>query len=778
MQFFQKTFGGLLVIVLLMVALIYFRAPQIVTSPNNWLTGDTYDGFRSYAAMVYHIRHDSTYHHYEGMHYPYGDKTAFTDNLPLLSNSLKFLSQYFGDLSVYSAGALNIFLLSSIVLCAVFLFLSFRKMELPVWYAVPVSIGITMLSPQLFRLEAHYGLVAPFVVPMIFWLSLVFHRKKSVIISLLIGTVLFLVAQIHFYLFAIAAAFVLALLFFKSMFAFSRKAFIINGLHLFLQVFLPLILLQWFLQDNLDDRPTRPFGFFTYKAIWESVFLPVDFQLGRWIDEYVHKIPWFGREGVAYIGLVSVLFFIKEGIQKGLNRLFGNTYRSIPEEKHRFFLKSSFWAAFVALLFSFAFPFVLPGFEKIPEKLGIIAQFRSPGRFAWCFFYVFNIIAFYALFFQIKKLKKTSLQVMFFILIIGACLVEGIISAKDKVKLDLQPVPAMRTGFRLQDNAWLKAINLNEYQAILNIPYFHIGSENIWVSPSNKEVHRSMWLAAQTGLPIHSSFMGRTSVGQVIDQMQLMGEPYRRPEVLNHYKKDKNLLVFVHLPAYNNIKSRYKHFLKGLDLLYADEHIQVYHLSPETLENRIAEKNNQVVQDFTEADSSSLFKHDNYLTNDSLPKVFYQNFDQLQSEKIYRGSGALQCPGFPAQTIYDGHLPFQSSGEWYDLSIWVYMDGDLHPKTRMSIEEYQTGSPYILDKKEYELNKYFWAVEKGWVLCEFPFKLWRPDSRICIKIFNADKNDESIFVDELLIRPKASDFYKISDKELMYNNRWWARKLQ
>lgn len=773
MQLFRSTFGGLILVLLIMAAILFAKMPQLATSPNSWLIGDTYDGFRSYAAMVYHVRHDSTYQHFEGMHYPYGDYNAFTDNLPLVTNALKAWSNNFGDVSAYCGGTLNLFLLGAIILCAVFLFLSFKKLDLPTWYAVPAAIGITLLSPQWYRIEAHYGLAAPFVLPMVFWLSLIFHHKKRFSTSLLIGFVLFLVAQIHFYLFAISAAFILGLFFFKSLFAAQRKAWIINALHALVQIVLPLLILQWLLYDNLTDRPTRPYGFFAYKATWQSVFLPVKFQLGRWINEYLYRIPSFSMEGIAYIGIVPLLFLIKEFFQKTLNRIFGNTYFSIQEEKNRFFLKAVFWAASLLLLFSFAFPFTLPGLEKIPEKLGLLAQFRSLGRFAWCFFYVFNIIVFYALFFQIKKVKNLAWQRFFFALVLGACLLEGGIFVKDKVKLRLYPTPDQRADFRLEDNQWIKTINLDNYQAIVNVPYFHIGSENIWVSPRNKEVHRSMWLAAQTGLPIHSSFMGRTSVGQVLDQLQLIGEPYRDPVILDHYKNKKDLLVFVHLPAYKNVSARYRHFLKDLKLLYENQQIRVYHLPLDLFAQRINANQNGLKKEIRQLSDSLLYQHQGFQTTDSLARVVYQSFDQFPSEKVYRGNGAIQSSGSPVREIYDGHLPFQQSRTWYDLSLWVYMQGDLHPKTRLFIEEYQPGTPFIIDTQEIELNKHFRAIEDGWMLCEFAFRLWQPDSRFRIKIFNPDRGSQPIFVDELLIRPQKTIFYKKEATEFMYNNRWW-----
>lgn len=770
MQFFKKTFGGIILLLVLMTTILFVKAPKLFTETNDWLIDDTYDGFRSYAALVYHVRHDSTYSHYEGMHYPYGDHAAFTDNLPLLANSIKFISQNIRDISAYCGGILNLFLISSILLCALFLFLSFRTLKLPVWYAIPVATGITMLSPQLLRLTAHYGLAHPFTIPLTFWLCLLFHRSKSWGHSLLIAFVLFLIAQLHFYLFAISATLILSLLFFKTYFAFSRKAALINGVHLLIQIFLPFLLLQWMLSDELLDRPTRPFGFFAYKARWETVFIPIDFQIGRWVEAYLHKIPWYSREGMAYVGLIAVLFLGKELVLKLWNWFRGFEYQTLLPDEHRFFLKASFWAGALILTFSLGIPFVFPWFEHIPEQLGILAQFRSIGRFAWAFFYVFNIIAFYALYFQIQKIKKQGWQAIVYVLLLAVVLLESGIFLFDKIKLPLCPNPEIRKSFQKSDHAWVDTIGIDQYQSIVNIPYFHIGSENIWINPHDKEVHRSLWLSVLTGIPVHSSFMGRTSVGQVINQLELVAEPYRRPELLKDLPNQKDFLVFLHKKAYKMDGSKYGHFLEGLSVVHEDDEVIVYRLPLKTLLDRTQEKaakNRNLYQ------NKKLYKYDSVESTDSLPRFVYQSFDDQKTSKSYQGAGAFTASGFPEQTIYDGHLPFQESQSAYIFSIWGYMQGDLNPKMKIILEEYQTGTDYLFYRNEYELYKFFRSIDQGWVLGEFSFRLARGDSRIRIKVRNKSLGDRPVFLDELQIRPSKTDLYLQRQDTLMFNNRWY-----
>ncbi|MFT5167954.1 MAG: hypothetical protein ACI8P3_003193 [Saprospiraceae bacterium] len=771
MQFFKSTLGGLLAVFILMIAILFVRQPKLFTAPNSWLINDTYDGFRSYSALVYHVRHDSTYSHYEGMNYPYGDKAAFTDNLPLIANSVKFISQNIVDISDYCAGILNGFLLLSVVLCAIFIYLIFSTLKLPVWYAIPVAIGITLLSPQLLRIHAHYGLAHPFVIPLMFWMSLLFHKNKRWSFSFLIAFLLFLCAQLHFYLFAIGGSFIIALMAFKTLFAFDRKALLINGIHLFIQVILPLIILQWLMYDNVPERPSRPYGFFAYKACWESVFLPVDFQLGRWINEYVYKIPTFDREGIAYIGLVPVLFIIKETIRKLWSRVFKNDYHTIIPDENRFFLKAAFWACFVILLFSLGLPFIIPGLEDFYLKLGPLAQFRSIGRFAWVFFYGFNIIAFYAVYYQVQKIRKRGWQAIVYTILIAMLLAEGGVFLSDKVALKLWPNPEIREDFQKSDNPWLETIKVEDYQAILTVPFFHTGSENIWISLHGKEMHRSMWLSVQTGLPINSSFMGRTSVNQVINQLELIAAPYHRPQILDDLPNNKDYLVFLYKKAYEMFKGRYEHLLQNLQPLFEDDQIQVYRLSIEELKNRIAKQAIETRRDFS---NSHLYDFGMIKSTDSLRNFVYQNFDEQTAEKKYQGSGAYQQSGFPRSTLFDGHIPFQQTEKEYVFSVWAYVFGDLNPKVNVSLEEYQAGTNDIIYKQEYQLYKDYQAFDRGWMLSELSFRMKRPDSRLRVKVWNKDLGELPVFLDELQIRPKGVKLFLKDGKGM--NCRWYGEE--
>lgn len=772
MHFFKMTKGGLPILTGLMLMILLVRFPNLVTAPNSWVIEDTLDGFRSFAAAYFHVKHDSTYQHFEGMHYPYGDAVGFTDNLPLLANTIKFISNNLVDISDYIGGAINLFMLLSVLLCSVFLYLIFRHLGLPDWYIIPAAIGITMLSPQVERMGAHYGLAHPFVIPLIFYLSLLFHEKRDVRSSLLIAGSLFFISQVHFYLFAVGVLFLIALAGFKILFRFNKKEVIFTISHLALQVVLPYLALQYLISDTVADRPARPYGFLAYRSHWENVFLPVDFQIGRWIDHYIAEIRPMSSEGKAYIGIVACVFFFKEFFQHIRHLILKKPYHTIASADNRYFLKSAFWASAALLLFSFGIPFIFPGLEDWPYKLGPVGQFRSIGRFAWVFFFVINIIAFSALYFQLEKVKKNPLKISLFVLVLGALNFEGITFLFTKNKLNLFPHPELRDDFKRADNPWLDSIDISEYQAIIPLPHFHQGSENFWRISFGQDMHRTMWASVQTGLPITGAFLGRTSVSQTVNQLELVAEPYRLPEIFKDLPNDKAFLVFLHKKSYEIVWYRFNHLLYELPVIYEDEQIKLYQLTLDDIKSSIEKRKEKAAKQFEEL---KLFELGEIFSKDSTLNFVYRNFDEQNASKYYRGSG-FEGIAKNENIIFEGKIPNQQAAQRYVFSLWAYMKEDLYPKSKLVLTEINPDTGEELQKRDWMINNDFRSYDKDWALIDTPFELKSENSTIRFIITNEELEDRKIYFDELQIRPQDAQLFRQSGKELMFNNRFYDYK--
>ena len=378
------------VLITSLLVCLYF--PAVVKTLNTTVFTSGGDGLKSYYCYLYHIKTDSTELGFEGMNYPYGESIFFTDNQPFLSEAMRLLCKVFPALYNYSIAVWNGALLLSIVLAALFLYLILMELGLPLVISVLAGIGISMLSPQMGRMGAHFSLSYIFVIPMAIFLLLKFSKQQKFKYSIIMGFLIIWSGATHMYYIAFLA---MLIFLFWIFFAFGRPEVFSKWKtwlpHILIQLIIPVVIFELvvMISDHVTDRGQYPFGFLFYRAYAESVFLPADRHYG----EFLHKIinyRYINWEGYAYIGAVAALacaiFF-----GRAFPRLFKGRFRTGWMYDNNLFLTYLFWGSFLILLYSCGIPFIL-GLEGIVDYLGPIRQIRGLGRFAWVFYYSMNIL--------------------------------------------------------------------------------------------------------------------------------------------------------------------------------------------------------------------------------------------------------------------------------------------------------------------------------------------------------------------------------------------------
>jgi hypothetical protein len=147
------TFWGFWAVVVVAAILVWLKHGSWLSNPNDYIIGESPDGFKNYMTTAWHVTHDSSFTHYGGMGYPYGEHVLFTDNQPILSAAMQWWSHNISDMSGRVVGAVNIFQVLSLLLGAGIIFLLLRKFHIPAWYAGLAALGMTFLSPQYNRLH-------------------------------------------------------------------------------------------------------------------------------------------------------------------------------------------------------------------------------------------------------------------------------------------------------------------------------------------------------------------------------------------------------------------------------------------------------------------------------------------------------------------------------------------------------------------------------------------------------------------------------------------------
>jgi hypothetical protein len=744
---------------------IWFRFPDYFRTPNSKVIEPWGDGYKTYMAFIYHVKYDSTYSHLQAMNYPYGEHVIPGDAQPALSNIVKFISQNIIDISDYYRGIIHFSMLSSLLLCSLFLYLIFRKLDVAPWYAIPVAIALTFMAPQTERIAAHYGLAYPALLPMILYFLLRLEERWQWKYSVFIGLTVWFFSAIHFYYFAILVFTISGYFFFSLMQKRDWQNWLRYALHYGIQVIIPLIFfIFWiFMNDPVTDRPDKPWGYFAHRARWEGVFLSMKQPMYQWIHEHWIKIREVNSESHIYVGLVAFVASIIFAF-----RLLRHLFRKPPfhfESEHRTWLNASFYMAVAILLFSFGLPFTIKGLEKLLDYTGPLQQFRSIGRFAWVFYYVINIIVFAGLYHWGMHDARWRTALMGFAV---AVLVYESGTFTKSLDLRLDEIEEDAPG-----KSYNQIPNLNDYQGILPIPYYNIGSDNLWWRQSGFMGQKAATLVMQTGLPTTAAMLTRTSVSQTFNQVQLIVEPYRRPKILDDFPSDKPLLLAFDSIRVKEYPGKYTQFPAGLPLVYERGELRLYKLPLSSFETYIEQRKQQIINDL---DSLKLQSFDMFLTTGNVKDFAYQSWDDKNIQQRYLGKGGFESRAKDRTILFDNNIPAQQPGG-YIISSWMLMNKDLYPRTKFDIVEYNPADGSEVQHMTWEVKDLIQTIDNnGWVLIELGLDLHNPQNKLRLTVFNEELGKALLFFDELLIRPFGTHLYRKTEDMIWYDNRWWKLK--
>jgi len=772
----SKTSSGLWVTLMVAAALVLGLHADLLTDLNSRYLSSSGDGLKNYYTPIYHVKYDASYSHFDGMNYPYGEQVVFTDNQPILSNVVRFISINLVDISDNMVGIINGSMLVSLILCCGFLFLVFRQLDLPVWYSVLIAIGIGFLSPQLGRMNGHYALAHSFVVPLLLWLVLRFRSSESIKNSLLIALTVLVVAGLHFYYFALTAFFLSGYFFFQFLGNRGWANFKKQMGHYLLQAILPLVVLQiWFLfTDSVTDRPTDPYGFLVFKADWVSVFLPLGYPLEKVLfpNLDLEKISWEGR---AYAGIVAGLFscfLVLKMAWVAVQKLRRKKAQLFDRPALSYVLGAGILLLLLAIGYPFAFEWEAEGkilkADFLLDYAGPLKQFRGVGRFAWVFFYVINILAFYAVYRAVEKYMRSG-WVHYTILAVPLLLLfyDGYHYNKYP-KYGLGALPELEDKVNPQlANPWLESINPDDFQAIVPLPYFHIGSENFGVRAGGETVKNAFIASMITGLPMTAVQMSRTSFSQTEKNIRLSLEPYRPLEYMANLPNSKPFLLWREkselIPDYQQ-----RLIEQGIKL-YEDDQKLLLSIEP-AVWNELVQIKKKHSWNLWKTDT--LYQRGELYATDSTTAFYYASFNDNSSEKDYHGSGGYEGEMKDYNRLYHDKLSEFDTVPCV-FSAWIYMGEDTYPAVRFVFEELDDNNQY-LDYTARSVEQLLVVLDNGWGLIEFPFTPHDPNNSFHFLIQRDTRKSLKVWADEVLIRPVTLDvFHQEGAQELMHNGRYY-----
>ncbi len=756
------------IVALTMFVSIYARFHSIIKSPSSTLFGSGGDALKNYLTPLLHVKNSSTYNHFDSMNYPYGEHVLFTDNQPLISILLRFFQQNFNDVAYHTTGVLNMMLLTSLFLSGCLLYYFFRRLALPHWYSVLSAVAVAWLSPQLMRFGEHYALGYMFILLLLLYFLMGFEDRQWKWSKRILALV-FIAPLLHFYYFGISALF-LTLFYAVKVFN-DRKTLVFYAKHWAIQLLIPFTFFNfiWLKIGNpVTDRPDSPSGFLHYITVWEATF----FKQGSWwydfINTYFIKIlPVNEPESINYIGFVAVFFCLVRLTSWFFTRkltVFDNTNENIPEGN---FLRTAFWASLLLYIFSAGVPFIFPSCEFLLAYAGPIKQFRGLGRFAWMFFFVINIIAFYSVYHWGENIKQVEFRRVFWLIFLVIAAREAVSNAQQLGEPESLYAELKTTGERLED--WIPYMDKNKYQAILPIPYYHLGAEYLGLEVKDSSICYNLMSAYYSGLPSMSVMMSRTSWQQSLNSIPLGMEFYREPQVLRELPNQKPLLVMEYKQWHKEQGYRYSTLLAKATKIHENQAFALYELPIDAYKNTIAEKANQVKQ---EAESNELIQNGALMTKDSSLKYVYQNFDNTPNDVYYRGAGSFIFNNNEKKIVFSKNLSLQQKGKRHTLQFWLNVKEGIHARTEFFIRE--------LDKNAEQ--QFFWhqgcmsnivALDGNWALVSIVFEPQFEDTTIEVSMFNESQKKSILYLDEFLIYPEGNDLFMKNGNEVMKNGRWF-----
>ncbi len=566
----MKNKGSVAVIVFSALIIAVFYSNVLLNLNRTIFGGEGGDAIKNYWVVDYHLRNDDAFTQFKGMNYPNGEHYMFTDGQIALTYPFFLLAKKVG-IEQYTVAIVNLAMFISMVLCSFFLYKIFIFYNVKDFWAVLFALITAFMSPQLLRIFGHFALAYGCIVPIIWFFFLKNQIMNKIKYLIFIGLIFTFFSFLHLYYLLILGAF-LGLLFVTDFLIYKRKfSFLLKSLLITLVI--PTFFVFFFMAvtDSVTDRPPTPVGFLYYKAVPESIFLPINFPFLQWVKANFFFIKGVNFEGDAYVGItvtVVVLLFLWRKLVKKENRLVTNSKT----------LKTAFFASGVLLAFSMGIPFIW-GMEGLFKFLGPIQQFRSIGRFSWPFFYVANVGAFVWLYTQFIKNRASNKSLFRFSPLLGVIIYELWFF---NVKVSSNYTVKSTDVFEVR-NLKINKLRKKNYQAIYPLPYFWIGSEFSDKLPEHHLFKGALKMASQTGLPIIGNSLSRTSFSHSMDMLKLVYQIEIDSSVFDKYNNKELILIEKEggkLPAI------YDTLMKKSILLMTEAKLNLYSISSEEFKNR------------------------------------------------------------------------------------------------------------------------------------------------------------------------------------------------
>ena len=747
MTFKNKTFKDIVLAVFIGFCILCFFFKKPLFSPSDYIFSKSGDGVKNYYTFAYFAENDRDFH-FSGMNYPYGEFSLYTDNHPILAEFVSFIHRHVVDLSDHTTGIINILSLLSFLLTIWIFVLIFKEFNIQGIWAIIGSVLITFLTPQTIRLISHYSLSYSFMFPLVWLLLIRISKQRRVLLNTLILSVFLLFASmIHTYhLFmslCFMSAYILVLVIRKRRFKAPSPqillALMFSGLSFFLFTNI---------YDAIDDRPQSPFGLSSYTITTGGTFLPYNSSLSRFISETTgqeHTKP----ESHGYIGMASIIILLTIIFQ---------LIRSLLRKRERKPKVTSdilnyVFAAVIVWIFGTNFLNEITN-NLLYDILPPLKQFRSLGRISWVFYYVITFYCIYWMHTYWKSSNKKTIPVISVSLLLLFWMIDiyfSVFSVSSRINKgnDLfacynNPLAILADKHNIQSQ---------DYQAILTLPYYHVGSEKIQMERGKHSMSFAFGLSYCTGLPLINSMMSRSSISQSLSQLQLI----KNQNIIKERLVDMDDRDILLLKGTEELLSYEQELINKGKLIASQNKFALYSLPVSAFMNSgMADTTRNSTTDI-ELDAKPAS-----VSNSTDSNLEYHHFDTDKSTIFLAGGGSKSSAKNENTPFLSHVIEAPNPDAKINLSFWMYVDPEIQG---MPLIDYK-----IIEKNktifEYRLKYFRDPLTFGkWIY--FTFDLERGKNNRTFEWYS----NTSMTIDELLIRSTDNDvWYQDPMSGLLFKN--------
>lgn len=737
-----------MIAILVAISATVFIWPKVVADPGLTLLGANGDATKNYYTYLYQSLYgDGVW--FRGMNYPYGEHIVYTDGQPILSVPLSYLQQYIAFDRQALLMVMHLAMLAAFALGIVYLYKTLVHFKVPPGLAIVGSVLIQAFSPQVFKFFAHYGLSYACVVPMLLYWSVKLYETGGVKYAVYVFILGIVMNFFHPYLAAIVLMW--GLFYAVAVLVMQRKQKLKAAVSMLLAVMMIAVFVRGVMlaTDPVNDRPDYPSGILSYCTtghdLFTSPYSPVSLLFA---DKDDRAIMSTGGEGYAYIGIAAWVLVICGLVM--IARARKKKIINQPALPGAFILLAVF-----ALLLSMGVPFVW-GMEWLIDYVSAFRQFRTLGRFSWIWYYIMSVFAIIVLSTLYHSYITSNKKLTAYTIVLLPLLVWGI-EANGHRSYVAERCKAAWINYAFlfshSEPDWSRQLRSygyksSDFQAILSLPYYHLGSDKLWQFYDELETLHLLTCKAslQLGLPCVNAFMARSSWSQTFAQLKIQGGPYAERSLLET-TDERPFLVFVKAgDSLTDPDQRY--ILEAGEYIGEKENdLKAYKLDPSVLREKDSmyrlEARNRIRMSAV-GDTAYNIPNNGFW--------YINHFDSCHEVNSFWSKACLPYKKDEYQIAAEIQVPVADTSRLYEFSAWVLLDSVDYRSPYFDVECYGPSG----ELAKHQVFVYRAQDTKGmWVRASKYVPIPAGCNRIRCVLFNRTK-DTYISADELMLRPAES----------------------